>query len=174
MNVYALGKICPYIIHSHNQFKLATTTKKPKWRRRRRRRRRKMYIFKCIGTNLLLSIQTWCNIEIDKSSWSRHSSLLSHRKLKRLRLGIMGRMAKKSGLLGLFSLVINQTRVQNFGIENIARLITRTKTRGWIKFCLILCLLWVWVSSIVKKIYNRIKNLGFKFPSTQKLMGILT
>ena len=55
-------------------------------------------------------------------------------KLQRLRLGIMGQMAKNSGLLGLLSLVINQTWVRNFGIENIAPLITRTKTWGWIKF----------------------------------------
>ena len=54
-------------------------------------------------------------------------------KLQRLRLG-MGQIAKKSELLSLIPLVINQTWVQNFGIENIAPLITGTKTRGWIKF----------------------------------------
>ena len=97
-------------------------------------------------------------------------------KLQQLRIG-MGQMAKKSGLLRLLALVINQTRGQNFGIENIAPLITRilkhddglssTKLFVYCEFELAQLLK-------IHIIEKRKKKSGFKSTSAPKINGCLS
>ena len=151
MNVYAVGEICPCIIHSHNQFKLTTTNKNKKKKDVHEQFAIQSWVahfqmhwdqFIIVGTWKLLQLASEvCRYKHGATSrWAGLPSLIIllclaivSYKLQRLRLG-MGQMAKKSGLLSLVPLLINQTWVRNFGIENIAPLITRTKTGGWINF----------------------------------------
>ena len=145
MNVYAMGEICPCIIHSHNQLQTCHDHQKKKKDVHEQFSVQSWVAHFQMHWDQFVSVGTWKLLqlasEVYLSRWTGLPGLvillclaIVSYKLQRLRLGIMGQMAKNSGLLGLLSLVINQTWVRNFGIENIAPLITRTKTRGWIKF----------------------------------------
>ena len=140
-----LAKFVPASYIPIINFKLATTTKKKKKDVHEQFSVQSWVAHFQMHWDQFVSVGTWKLLqlasEVCLSRWTGLPGLvillclaIVSYKLQRLRLGIMGQMAKNSGLLGLLSLVINQTSVRNFGIENIAPLITRTKTRGRIKF----------------------------------------
>lgn len=129
-------------------------------------------VFNCTWTYLLLEAiaillnqkqlkcsvaKDWCNIEMDRSLWSRHFSLLCHRKLRRQRLEIAWRSEAILGRLRR-SPCTGQSRVWNSFFDKQTHTYTRERKMS-VEF-------WYWKCSTINnktrsKMQARINNTLF-------------